>query len=160
MAIVLGLSTLILALMTFTSSRSFASLWNRFSPNLLENRIYKSYYRCHWIFWSGFAFILFIHISMGLLHVVLNSFTHDPDAYLHAYVVATGLVGLVVTGMIVTSCRSLLGALGIVFLKNPLSSGNYQRYYKFHSYFWIIFLAFIIGHYSFGYLHAGGLWPR
>jgi len=159
-AITLGLITLILALLAFSSSRSFASLFRHAGMNLLDNRIYKGYYRYHAIFWSIFAFMLFIHISMGSIHIVLNSFTNDPDAYLHRYVLAAGLTGLLLVGAIVTSCRSLLGFLSILYLKNPLSIAQFQRYYKLHSYFWLMFLVPIIIHYWFSYLHAGGFWPH
>lgn len=159
MAIALGLLTLTMALTTLTSSRSFVSLGKRLGWNFAGNRVYKSFYRYHAYYWEAFAIILFIHVSMGLLHIVLNTFVDDPDAYLHRYVLAAGLVGLLGVGSIVTSCRSLLGFWGLVFLKNPLSLNKFQAYYKLHSYFWAIFLATVIVHFWFGYLHAGGLWP-
>ncbi len=159
-AIVLGLLTASLALVTFASSRSFVFLVQRLGLNLLGNRVYKGYYRFHGYYWLIFGIVLFIHVSMGLIHIVLSTFVYDPDAYLHRYVLATGLTSLVFVGAIMTSCRSLLGFLGIVFLKNPLSLDKFKLYYKLHSYFWLFFLLPIAGHYIFGYIHAGGFWPQ
>ncbi len=158
-AVITGLIAIALALMTFASSRSFASLTGRLGWKPLNNRLYKGYYKYHATFWSLLAFALFFHISMGLVHIALSPFLNDPDAYLHRYTLTTGLLGLGLIGAVVTSCRSLLGFFSFVFLKNPLSVNKFQSYYRLHSYFWLIFLLPVIGHFIIGYIHNGKFWP-
>jgi hypothetical protein len=158
-AVTLGLLTATLVLITFTSSRSYVSLMGRFGLNLTNNHSYRIYYRYHGQYWIAFAIILFIHVSMGLMHIVLNTFVDDPDAYLHVYVLTSGVVGLMAVSAILTSCRSLLGFIKIVLLKNPLSSINFQAFYNLHTYFWLVLLVLIAGHYWVGFLHVGGFWP-
>jgi hypothetical protein len=117
--------SVVLVLFVYTSSRSFIALMKHLKINLSGIRFYRGYLKSHGYYWGILGIVLLFHVSMGIMHIALFSSPAAPDAYLHRYVLVAGLVGVLLLGTVVTSCRSLLGIFGITFLKNPLSVGRF-----------------------------------
>jgi hypothetical protein len=160
LTIALGLITLTFALAIILSCRSYVSWTNRIGlKDILKNNGYRLFYKYHSYYWWGFWFVFGFHLFNGFMHIFMLPAVPDTDAFLHWYSLGTGLTALVAVGGIIISCRVLPGPLSIIFNRQPLTNPAYKIFYKFHSYYWLIFLAIIAAHYMFGFLHSG-LWPE
>ena len=161
LAISLGLATLLLALAIVFSCQSFVSLLNRFVPdNFTRTKGYQSFYKFHAYFWWAFGVVFVMHLLTALMHTGLSTSTAgDPDAYLHLYSIWSGLGGfIVIRAVVFSSCRSPAGFLNS-FRDSPLSTNRvYRAFYRYHAYYWLVFLAVVAAHFAFGYIHSG-IWP-
>lgn len=159
LAIVLGFITLFFVLATFASCRSFITLLNHFGwKNPIDSEAYRIFYRYHFYYWWAFCFVFTLHLMTAVMHTGLST-TDDPDAYLQWYVLWSGLALFVSSLVLFSSCRSLPNLLNLFAGENPLTVKGYQLFYRYHSYYWLVFFLLIAGHFAFGYVHAG-IWPR
>jgi hypothetical protein len=157
-AIVLGLITLVLSLMVFASCRSCVSWLGRIGlTNLVQNRIYRTFYRYHAYYWWLLGISLLSHLMMAVIHTGWPQ-ADDPDAGLQWASLAVGFVNLGLVLTLFSSCR--ISPRLIEMAKPDLSVANrgFRRFFQHHSYYWGILLLVVAGHIAAGYLHAG-IWP-
>ncbi len=157
-AIILGLTTVALVLMTFTSCRTCVSILNRIGLHkLTANRIYQTFYRYHGYYWWLLGISLLSHLMMAVIHTGLPQ-ANDSDAGLHWAILGIGLVNVGLAGALFSSCRISLKLLTITRTGLSLKNQNYRRFFQRHGLYWGILILVIAGHFTLGYLHAG-LWP-
>jgi hypothetical protein len=155
LAIILGFITLIFTLALFFSCRIFVGFIKILGvKNHSGNLIFGFFHKYHSIYWWGLLLALSLHTLVALMHIRFND-PADPDAYLHPYIFLAGIVALILTLVIYTSCRSFSGLLNLITGKNPLSGKVYTELYRFHSLYWIVLLATVVIHFTLGYLHTG-----
>ncbi len=158
LAITLGLTTLFFALTIFASCRSCVTLLDRVGlKNLTGSGAYKTLYRYHSCYWWTSWFVFSLHLITSVMHTGLPA-AYDPDAYLHWYVLWSEFAGFISLSVVVCSCRSLASLLSL-FGKNPLVIRWYLLFYRYHSYYWLLFLLLVAAHFAFRYVHAG-IWPH
>ncbi len=160
LAIVLGLLTLIIALFTLASCRSCLGVFRRLGlKDPLQNTAFHIFYQAHAYLWWALGFLLAMHIMVGAMHAAYTISPGDSDAYVHWRVIWAGVAGLVlIGGFVVTSCRSFAHALDFLTNKPSMSMKIYRGFYRYHSYYWVIFILAALGHFLLGYFHAG-IWP-
>ena len=133
-AVTLGFATLLAIVATFVSCRSFISLIGRYAHmNLMENTLYKSFYRYHAYYWWLFLIVLVIHIMSATIHTELLPGHDDPDALEHWMIIGFALSTLAVISIQFFSCRSFASLAGLFTRKNPVKFRLYSIFYKFHS---------------------------
>lgn len=158
LAVALGFVTLASALVTFISCRSCLSFLGRFGmKNPMDMKWYRLFYRYHGYYWWVFLFVLLLHFMTALMHTAIPT-AGDPDAQIHWLILSFALSSLVLVGAVLSSCRSLVGLLGLFTEKGPLSSRAYQSFYRYHSYYWLILVLAVAGHVVSAYVHTG-IWP-
>jgi cytochrome b561 len=158
LAIALGLLTLVFALAILASCRSFAFLLNRFGvKDYTNNKPYQSFYKFHsyywWIFWLAFV----LHLMTAVTHTELPA-VGDPDAGIHWLILGFGAAALVSMLIVSLSCRSIIAFSNIFTEKSLLKFKIYNSFYRYHSYYWFVFILLIAGHFTSAYIHAG-IWP-
>jgi len=160
LAIVLGILTLVLALATFASCRSCMVFLNRFGlSGFTRQKGYQTFYKTHAYLWWALWFVLFLHLMVGTIHAAHSITPGDSDAYVHWRVLWTGLGGLVlIGGFVLTTCRSFTRTLDFMMNRSSLKNRAYRLFYRYHSYYWWIFILIAGGHFAIGFLHAG-IWP-
>lgn len=159
LAIVLGMITLVSALAIFASCRQFITLFTRLGwKNLVEAGAYRSFYRYHSYYWWGFWFVFVLHALTGIMHTGLNT-TTDPDAYLHLYVLWSGLGAFLTVLVVFSSCRSPVNFIDLFRSKTVLTLNGYRFFYRYHSYYWLVFILLVAAHFVVGYIHTG-IWPQ
>ncbi len=157
-SVTLGFFTLASALATFISCRSCLSFLKYFGlKDPMANKTYKAFYQYHSYYWRAFFSLVAIHVGLAIAHTGIPQ-AGDPDAPIHWFILSFGFSGVVFLLVIFSSCR----IMNKLFL-NSFKSGtpllkNYQWFYKYHSYYWWVFILIIIGHFAFAYHHVG-FWP-
>jgi hypothetical protein len=158
LAVALGFVTLAFALATFASCRSCLSLLGRLHvKNPMETRPYRTFYKYHGYYWSIFLLTLILHLISAVMHTAIPT-ADDPDAQIHWVILGFAFGSLVSTGVVLSSCRSLVNLLNLFAEKGPLSNLRYQLFYQYHSYYWVLLILAIAGHVASAYLHTG-IWP-
>lgn len=158
LAILLGVITLACALATFASCRSCVSLFNHIGlKNLTQIKGYQSFYKYHTYYWWVFGVVLLSHIMMATVHSGLPQ-AGDPDAGIHWVILLVGMGGALSALALFSSCRVSPRLLAPTAPKISLANKTYRTFFNLHSYYWWILAAFIAGHFTVSFLHAG-IWP-
>ena len=77
------------------------------------------------------------------------------DIYIHWSIFALG-IGIFVSGIaVITTCRSVAGFFHLLQDKKSLKSRIYAVYFRFHSYYWVAFLFFLLLHLMVTMVHVG-----
>jgi hypothetical protein len=159
LAVALGFVTLISAVATFATCRSCLFFLGRFGlSNLTEKRWYRPFYKYHGYFWWVFVMGLVLHLLTSLMHTAIPA-SGDPDAPIHWIILSLGLASLLMVIGVLASCRSLAGLVNMFREKSLLNNTKYLPFYRFHSYYWLILILLIAGHFASSYIHTG-IWPR
>ena len=157
LAVVLGFITLALFTGMAVTCRSFIPFSNKIGlGSITRSKVYRSLFRFHSFFWFGFGVILFLHGLTGFMHTEIPQ-AGDPDAPVHLAILvfATGL--FLSVGLTFSNCRAFSGMLRF-FRGGDILTGIYGRFYRLHSYFWVLLLVALAGHLTASYLHIG-FWP-
>jgi hypothetical protein len=159
LAIALGFVTLLSAVVTFATCRSCVSFLGHLGLKIpMDKKWYSPFYKYHGYFWWVFLMGLFLHLLTALMHTSIPT-AGDPDAQIHWIILGLGLASLVLVISVLSSCRSLVGLLNQFREKNLISAKKYQPFYRLHSYYWLILILLIAGHFASSYIHTG-IWPR
>ena len=158
-AVVLGFVTLVAALATFASCRSFINLISRYTrKNLLENRAYQSFYKYHTYYWWSLFVILIIHMMSAGIHTYLLPAPDDPDALAHWLILGFAFAILATISIQFASCRSFASLVEFITQSNPVKFRVYKGFYRFHAYYWWLFLSAVAGHIIASSIHTR-IWP-
>ncbi len=158
LAVVLGFVTLAAAVATFASCRTCLSFLARFGLKIrVEAGWYRPFYKYHGYYWWIFLFALTLHFLGAIMHTAIPR-AGDPDAPIHWVVLGFALGAAVMTGAVVSSCRSTAGLLNTFTGKTPVSNRRYFSFYRYHAYYWLILILAIAGHVTGSYIHIG-FWP-
>ena len=158
-AVALGFVTLAFALATFVSCRSCLTFLGRLGiKNLTETRRYRAFYRYHGYYWSAFLITLPVHLILALVHTGLPM-AGDPDAPVHWVILSFALASVVSTGVVFSSCRSLVRVFALMMKRRPLINPSYRVFYGYHAYFWAVLMLAIAGHFAAANVHIG-FWPK
>jgi hypothetical protein len=156
--IVFGLVTLIFALAAFISCRTFVSLLVHFRlGNPSGNKVYQAFNKYHGYYWWIFGVLLLAHILMATLHTGLPV-SGDPDAGIHWAILILGLVAGLNGVVVFFSCRVLPKLLAPAKSKFSLTDKVYGSFFKYHAWYWWLFILLAAAHFAVSYLHAG-VWP-
>ncbi len=159
LAVSLGFATFLAGVATFTSCRSFVSLLNRRGhQGFTESKGFRTFYKYHSYYWWSFEIILVVHILASLMHTGLVPSPGDPDASQHLHVIESAGAVFVLVVVQFVSCRTFAGLVDLVTQKPPLTWRLYRGFYKYHSYYWILFAVVLIGHITLSSLHTH-FWP-
>jgi cytochrome b561 len=159
LAVALGYITLISAMATFASCRSCLSFLGRFGlKSPVDKNWYRPFYKLHGYYWWIFLFALSLHLLTAMMHTALPT-ASDPDARIHWIILASAFFSLLLAAVVLSSCRSLAGLLSMFAEKGPMSNKSYLSFYRYHSYYWLAFIASVAGHFAAAYVHVG-IWPR
>jgi hypothetical protein len=156
-AIALGVAALISALATLGSCRSFVSVFKSLGlSSPLNNPVYRAFYQYHTFYWWALGIILLSHIVMAISHTGLPQ-AGDSDANVHWAILSLGLVSAVLVLTVFSSCR-VYSRIKRMLMPGQPDSGRFRAFFKYHSYYWLIFLLLVVGHFVAGFIHAG-IWP-
>ncbi len=155
LAVALGFVTLISAVATFATCRSCLSFLGLKSP--LDNRWYRPFYKLHGYYWWIFLMGLGLHLLTAVMHTAIPT-AGDPDAQIHWIILSFAFVSLPLTAVVLSSCRSWVSLLSLFMEKGPLADRLYLSFYRYHSYYWLVFIGSIAGHFIAAYAHIG-IWP-
>ena len=154
-AIILGLITLTAGLTTFVTCRSFISslkLLHIHSP--ADNKIYRSFNKYHAYYWWAFITFFVLHLLTALVHTSIPS-AGDPDAAIHRLILWFGVASFASSLVVISSCRSIPGIIYFFTERNSLSNKVYRVFFKYHSYYWGVFILAVAGHFASSFYHAG-----
>ncbi len=158
-AVAIGFATLAAALATFASCRSCLSFLGRLGiKGLTESRWYRGFYRYHGYYWAAFLLTLPVHLILAVIHTGLPM-AGDADAPIHWAILSLGLGSVVSTGVVFSSCRSLVGMIRMLTNKGPLTNPTFKAFYGLHNYFWLALLVAVGGHFASANTHIG-FWPK
>jgi hypothetical protein len=156
-AVVLGVLTLISGLATLVSCRSCVNVLHLLGwHNPLGTKWYQAIYRYHTYYWWSFGILLISHIIMAVSHTGLPE-SGDPDANVHWMILFLGLASFISAFSIFSSCR-VFPSLKIMATPGRPVGNKYRSFFKYHSYYWVIFLVLVAGHFTIGLIHTG-IWP-
>jgi hypothetical protein len=154
LAIMLGLLAATLVLATFISCRSCLALFKWAGlERLTRTPAYRRFNRYHAQYWLGFGAVVSAHIVMAAAHTGLPT-PGDPDSPLHWAILGAGLIASLASLSMFASCR----VFPTLVIRGALAHPAFKRYFSYHTYFWLLFLALAAGHFTLAYLHAG-IWP-
>ena len=157
LAVALGFVTLVLFIGTGLTCRSFVPLADRLNITWFTgSRPYKAIFRYHSFFWYGFFVVLFLHMLIGFMHTEFPQ-AGDPDAVQHLWILVFAVSLFISVGLTFSNCRTFMGFLRI-FKGDSLLAGFYGRFYRLHSYVWVLLLVALVGHLIASYIHIG-FWP-
>lgn len=158
LTVVLGFVTLAAALATFVSCRTFLSFLERLGlKSPINAGWYKAFYKYHGYYWWVFVMGLILHLLTAVMHTAIPK-AGDPDAPIHWTILGFALGAAAMTGAVLFSCRSLTGLLNTFTGKAPIGNKRYFSFYRYHSYYWLILILAIAGHFAASYVHIG-VWP-
>ncbi len=159
LAVALGFATLVSAIVTFISCRSCLSFFSRLGlKNFTETKWYRVFFRYHGYAWPLFLFFLTLHLLTALMHTAIPT-AGDPDATIHWTILSFAFVSFLLVGAVLLSCRSLVNTITLFTGKNLVSNKVYLPFYKDHSFYWMILITAIVGHFIAAYSHVG-FWPK
>ncbi len=159
LAVALGFATLVSAVVTFISCRSCISFLGHLGlKNITDTKWYRIFYKYHGYAWPVFLFFLILHLLTALMHTAIPT-ARDPDATIHWFILSFAFGSFLSVGMALFSCRSLVSTIGLFTGKNLISNKKYKSFYRYHSFYWMILITAIIGHFISSYLHIG-FWPK
>ena len=158
LAVTLGLITLVFGLAIFVSCRICVSFLARAGlDRFTSGKSYRSFYRFHSYYWWIFWFVFVLHVLTALMHSGIPD-PGDSDSAAHWSILGLGAASFIAILTVGVSCRSLAGVLDLYLTGGPLQSGFYKLFYRYHSYYWLIVLLGVVGHFTSAFLHTG-IWP-
>ena len=158
LAVALGFVTLISAVATFATCRSCLSFLSFFGlKNPIEARWYRPFYKYNGYYWWVFLLGLALHLLTSIMHTAIPT-AGDPDAQIHWIILSFAFVSLILTAVALSSCRSMASFLGLFMEKGPMAHIFYQSFYRYHSYYWVVLISAIAGHFIAAFVHTG-IWP-
>jgi len=157
-AIIFGFITLVFALAIFFSCRTFVSLMTKLGvKNLLQWKPYKKFYQYHLYYWWLFGIAVLAHVIMGTIHTGLPK-SGDPDAGIHWSILILGAVSLVSGIILFFSCRIIPRLISPTLPNINTENKTYFSIFKYHSYYWILFVLSVAVHFIITFIHTG-VWP-
>jgi hypothetical protein len=157
LAVLFGFITFGLFVSMAVTCRYFPPLAERAGLGFLtRTRAYRTAFKWHSLLWFAFAWFLLIHVALGLLHTEWPD-PADPDFVQHLWILIFAVVVFISVILVFSNCRSFI-SLRRLFGGNDVIAGLYARYYRIHSFFWILLLVSLAGHLIASYLHIG-FWP-
>jgi hypothetical protein len=158
LAVILGIITLFTALAIFFSCRICIKILNKIGlKKMVAHKIYRSFLKYHPYYWWAFWLIFVIHLLAAIMHLGFNT-AGDPDAYLHKYSVIFGISAMLSILLVSFSCYGITALVRLFSDRRPVDFKFIGAVYKYHAYYWMIFLLLIAAHFIAGYLHSGW-WP-
>ncbi len=152
--LILGIGILLSGIAVISTCRSVAGVFHLLKPgNSLKTRLYRAYFRFHSYYWVAFVMFLLLHLMVTIVHIGLPA-AGEPYHLAHQVAFYTAIVNLIIILVVFTSCRSFISLAGLFSSRDPLSNGNYKRFYGFHSILWMIFLVSFVVHIIAGMIHA------
>jgi hypothetical protein len=156
-AVVMGFITLASFIAMGLTCRSFVAFTNRIGlGKLTSSRPYLTFYRYHSYYWWLFWFMLLLHLVTGLMHTEIPK-AGDPDAAIHWAILIMAISVLITMGLVFSSCRTFVSMFKALKGRDPLE-GDYQKFYRLHSYLWAALLLALLGPLIASYIHIG-FWP-
>jgi hypothetical protein len=157
-AIMLGFINVALAFAVFFSCRTFLSLLSKLGvKNAVQRNPYKTFYKYHLYYWWFFGVSVLAHIIMGTVHTGLPQ-PGDPDVGIHWAILILGAASLILGITVFFSCRIIPRLFGPTIPEMNTGNRSYSFMYKYHSFYWIIFIGLVAAHFMVTFLHAGA-WP-
>jgi hypothetical protein len=158
LAIVLGLLTFLMAFASFLSCRSCLS-WLKYLrlPDPSGIKSYSSFYKYHLYYWWAFGIFLISHVLVAVGHTGLPQ-TGDPDARAHWIILGFGLFSALTSTLVFSSCRVLPRLAAMTARGNLFNHSVYKIIFKYHPYYWALFILLAVVHFAAGYNHSG-VWP-
>jgi hypothetical protein len=88
----------------------------------------------------------------------MNIFQGTPqDIYIHWLILALG-IGILVSGIaVITTCRNVAGFFHLLKAGDSFKTWVYRAFFRYHSYYWVAFLLFLLLHLLATIFHVG--WP-
>ena len=158
-AIALGIITLIAALLTVTTCRSFLNLLHRLGVSQpLDSKPYRSLYNSHVYYWWVVLGGLVSHVTMAIYHTGLPV-AGDRDTPIHWAILGLGLASFLAILISLSSCRVIPMLSNFTHRQSPMTYKGYRSFFRTHSYVWLAFIAVVAAHFAVGYMHAG-IWPQ
>jgi cytochrome b561 len=156
-AIILGVLALTCGLATLGSCRSCVSFLQHLGWHKpLNTKGYQFFYRYHTYYWWAFGILIVSHIIMAVSHTGLPE-AGDPDANVHWMILFLGLASFISAFSVFSSCR-IYSRLKMMAMPGRPPGNNYKSFFRYHSFYWLIFLLLVAGHFAFSFVHAG-IWP-
>jgi|WetSurMetagenome_2_1015567.scaffolds.fasta_scaffold284962_2 hypothetical protein len=86
----------------------------------------------------------------------MNIFQGAPqDIYVHWLILVLG-IGILVSGIaVITTCRNVAGFFHLLKTGDSLKTKVYKGCFRFHSYYWVAFLLFLLLHLMATVFHVG-----
>lgn len=157
LAVVFGFITFGLFVSMALTCRYFPPLADRARIGFLtRTRAYQAAYRWHSLLWFAFAWFLLVHVALGILHTEWPN-PADSDFVQHLWILIFAVLVFISVILVFSNCRSFSSTLSF-FRGSNVIAGLYGRYYRIHSFFWVLLLVALAGHLIAGYLHIG-FWP-
>jgi cytochrome b561 len=158
-AVSLGFATLASAIATFLTCRTLTGVVSRYAGrNLLQNQAYRAFYKYHSYYWWSFIILMVVHALSALMHTDLLPPPGDPDYVGHWFILAFAFGSVGTFAVQFTSCRSFAGMLDLFIGRTPLGWRVYRGFYRFHAWYWWVFLAAVGGHVIAAAIHTR-FWP-
>lgn len=158
-AIIIGVVTLCTALAAFGTCRTFISLLTWMGVrNPVHSRLYQAFNKFHLYYWWFFGIFVLAHLMMAVIHTGLPK-AGDPDAGVHWIILGLGLASMFSGITLFFSCRVSPRLFSPKIPSLSLSNKAYRSFFKYHAYYWIIFMLLVAAHFAVVYVHAG-IWPQ
>jgi hypothetical protein len=158
--VILGYLTLASAVATFGTCRTCQSLLNRFGifKRVAGPDWYRALSRLHGFYWWGLVMGAVLHLMSALMHTGIPG-AGDPDGSIHRLVLATGGASLVLAGVVLSSCRSLVNLVSSFREHSLLAGRAFLGFYRYHTFFWAALTMLVVVHFISVYSHIR-LWPQ
>jgi hypothetical protein len=158
LAVILGIITLLVALTLFFSCRICIKTLNKIGlQKIVASKRYRGFLKYHTYYWWAFWLIFVIHLLAAIMHLGFNT-AGDSDAYLHKYSVIFGISAILTILLVSFSCYGIATLVRLFSDRSPTDFKLIDAVYKYHAYYWTLFLLLIAAHFTAGYLHSGW-WP-
>jgi hypothetical protein len=152
--LLLGIGVLIFGSAIYFSCRSFAIFskipWTK---NSFWVRFYTRFYRYHSYYWNIFWIILILHLMVTITHIGIPN-PLAPFYRAHQVAFYSSILNFVSIAVVLFSCRSISALISFFGGSSLLSTNSYKRFYKFHSYAWMIAAISVGTHIVSGIIHA------
>jgi len=100
---------------------------------------------------------LTLHFLSAVMHTAIPK-AGDPDAPVHWAILGFAFGAALMTGAVLSSCRSTAALLNTFTGKSPVANKRYFSFYRYHACYWLILVLAIAGHFTASYIHIG-VWP-
>jgi hypothetical protein len=152
--LLLGIGVLVFGAAVYFSCRSFAIFvkipWTK---NSFLMRFYTRFYRYHSYYWNIFWIILILHLMVAITHIgIPNPLAPFYQAQQIAFY--SSILNFVFVVVVLFSCRSISALFSFFGGGNLMSANAYKRFYKYHSYGWMVLAISVGTHIVSGLIHA------
>jgi hypothetical protein len=157
--VVLGYITLVSAIATFGTCRTGVSLFGRLGlKKATDAGWYRQLFKLHGFYWWGLVMGSILHLMSALMHTGIPS-AADPDGSIHRIILATGGASLILAGVVLSSCRSLVNLVSLFKETSPLDDRGFRSFYRYHAFFWVGMSLLVAGHFAAVVSHIQ-FWPQ